>query len=285
MTAHSLPTLVAIVLAVVAGLAVGSFLNVVAYRAPRGLSVSKPRSFCTSCRRQLTWWENVPVASWVLLGGRCHTCHEAISARYPLVESGTAGVFALIAVAWNGSVLTIAYCVLASTVIAIGLIESQGLRTPLAVAAIGAAIGDIAVVAGAAADRHWSVVLGAQVGLGVGIASFAVLRHFDPTCDRPVGHGRGALVVAGCWLGGTGRLGSTLGLGVGVAVLLGCILLRQVSATAPDGPAPAGSAPAGSASEIPPARQNRRRWVRRVTQLPLLTGVVAALATSLIVIA
>ena len=61
-------------LAVLAGLFIGSFLNVVIYRTPRGLSVSRPRSFCTKCDRQLQWWENVPVVSWVVLRGRCHSC-------------------------------------------------------------------------------------------------------------------------------------------------------------------------------------------------------------------
>ena len=57
--------LVTIVIAGIFGLFVGSFLNVVVYRAPLGLSVSSPRSFCPTCKRQLTWWENIPVASWI----------------------------------------------------------------------------------------------------------------------------------------------------------------------------------------------------------------------------
>src|SRR5208282_1433104 len=81
------PRLVATaLLAGVAGLLVGSFLNVVVYRAPLGLSVSSPRSFCPNCRHQLSWWENIPVASWVFLRARCRACHQPISARYPLVE-------------------------------------------------------------------------------------------------------------------------------------------------------------------------------------------------------
>ena len=62
--------LVVIPLAVVVGLIVGSFLNVVVYRAPLGLSVSTPRSFCPTCDRQLAWWENIPLGSWLFLRGR-----------------------------------------------------------------------------------------------------------------------------------------------------------------------------------------------------------------------
>ncbi len=69
------------------GLMIGSFLNVCIYRVPRKLSVISPaRSYCPKCQRQLTWWENVPVVSWILLGARCRSCKERISGQYPLVE-------------------------------------------------------------------------------------------------------------------------------------------------------------------------------------------------------
>ncbi|MDR0356671.1 MAG: prepilin peptidase [Deltaproteobacteria bacterium] len=77
-------------------LCVGSFLNVVIYRLPReGLAVSSPRrSFCPNCRHQLSWHENIPLFSWLLLRGRCRSCRSPISARYPLVEL-TAAVLAI----------------------------------------------------------------------------------------------------------------------------------------------------------------------------------------------
>ena len=75
------------------GLAVGSFLNVCIYRLPRRESLNWPGSHCTSCDRPLAWYENIPLASWLALGGRCRTCRAAISPIYPVVEAITGAVF------------------------------------------------------------------------------------------------------------------------------------------------------------------------------------------------
>jgi leader peptidase (prepilin peptidase)/N-methyltransferase len=85
--------------AAVMGAIFGSFLNVVAYRLPRGESLSRPRSRCPGCQRPIRPYDNVPVVSWLLLRGRCRACGVRISARYPLVEAGTALLCALVVVA------------------------------------------------------------------------------------------------------------------------------------------------------------------------------------------
>ncbi|HEX3841226.1 MAG TPA: prepilin peptidase [Acidimicrobiales bacterium] len=224
-TSRSIPLSVGFGIAAIVGLLVGSFLNVVVYRVPRGLSVSKPRSFCPTCDRQLSWWENVPLVSWIALRGRCRTCHEPISIRYPLVEGGTAAIFILITWARHGSLMTIPYCLLAATIISILLIDAGELRSPLLVAAVGTAFGDIALVAVSAIGRNWSDLIGAQVGLLVGILAFSVLRRADPECRRPEGFGRGALIPAGCWLGGLGPVPG----GIGVGVLVGVYLLDMMA--------------------------------------------------------
>jgi leader peptidase (prepilin peptidase)/N-methyltransferase len=79
--------LLATLFAALAGLAFGSFLNVCLSRWPEGESVVKPRSHCRTCNRTLTWWENIPLLSWLALRGRCRTCKSPIGWRYPLVEA------------------------------------------------------------------------------------------------------------------------------------------------------------------------------------------------------
>jgi leader peptidase (prepilin peptidase)/N-methyltransferase len=77
------------------GLAIGSFLNVVLHRVPRGESVVHPPSHCPLCGAQIRARHNVPVLGWLVLRGRCHDCRAPIPARYPLVEAATGAVFAL----------------------------------------------------------------------------------------------------------------------------------------------------------------------------------------------
>ena len=75
------------------GAAIGSFVNVLAYRLPRHESIVKPRSRCPSCQTQIAGYDNIPVVSWVLLRGRCRHCSAPIPVRYPLVEALTALLF------------------------------------------------------------------------------------------------------------------------------------------------------------------------------------------------
>ena len=83
----------------VLGAVVGSFLNVVIHRLPRGESLLTPRSRCPGCRTALSVRDNVPLLSWLLLRGRCRSCGAPISTRYPVVELLTAAAFAAVALA------------------------------------------------------------------------------------------------------------------------------------------------------------------------------------------
>ena len=78
------------------GLIVGSFLNVVIYRLPLGQSLASPPSRCRTCGYSLRWFDNIPVLSWVFLGGRCRKCGVSVSWQYPLVELTTCALFVLV---------------------------------------------------------------------------------------------------------------------------------------------------------------------------------------------
>lgn len=69
------------------GLCWGSFLNVLIYRLPRGMSIVKGRSLCPNCRKKISWFDNIPLISYLLLDGKCRWCQKPISKRYPLVEA------------------------------------------------------------------------------------------------------------------------------------------------------------------------------------------------------
>jgi len=77
----------------ISGLLIGSFLNVIIYRIPVNKSIVTPRSSCTDCGHQIAWWENIPVISYLLLGGKCFSCKTKISIQYPIVELLTALLF------------------------------------------------------------------------------------------------------------------------------------------------------------------------------------------------
>lgn len=75
--------------ALILGLVVGSFLNVIIYRLPLGISIAKGRSFCPNCQTQISWRQNIPILSYLLLRGKCKNCGVPIAIRYPLVEALT----------------------------------------------------------------------------------------------------------------------------------------------------------------------------------------------------
>jgi leader peptidase (prepilin peptidase)/N-methyltransferase len=93
------------------GLAIGSFLNVVAARVPLKRSIVSPASACMSCGHELAWYENVPVVSWLVLRGRCKSCGSRIGAVYPAVELLTALLIAgsFLAFGWSGKSFVAAF--------------------------------------------------------------------------------------------------------------------------------------------------------------------------------
>jgi len=158
------------------GLMVGSFLNVCICRLPAGQSIVTPPSRCPSCGTPLAWRDNVPVLSWLWLGGKCRTCRTAISGRYPIVELGTAAVFVLQGLMLGGSpvtdaavaVLLASRLVLSALLVALLATDLETFRLPNPLTYFG-------IVAGLAfslvAPPGWQQsLLGALLGAGVLLA-------------------------------------------------------------------------------------------------------------------
>jgi leader peptidase (prepilin peptidase)/N-methyltransferase len=117
-------------LAGVFGLLIGSFLNVCIHRWPRDLSVVRPRSKCPECDVPIAWYDNVPVASYIVLGGRCRGCRAPIPWRYPAVEILTALSFIWFIDGHGFGLEPLKYCVFAAILIALTFSDLETLLLP-----------------------------------------------------------------------------------------------------------------------------------------------------------
>jgi leader peptidase (prepilin peptidase) / N-methyltransferase len=192
-----------LVLATPLGLVIGSFLNVVAYRLPRGESLVRPGSRCPSCERPVRPYDNVPVVSWLVLRGRCRDCGERISSRYPLLELLTGCAFAAVVLARGADAeLALELPFVAMLVAVAGIdvehrIVPNKILMPAAVWAVGAS----AVVRPDALPEL----------LAAGAAAFAFL--LAAALAYPAGMGMGDVKLAGV-------MGLYLGLAVAPAMLV-----------------------------------------------------------------
>ena len=136
-----MPETTFLIVAAVLGLSVGSFLNVCIYRLPRGESVLRPRSRCPKCQRSLTWYENIPVVSWLILRARCGGCGARISAQYPAIEIVTALLWVLIVWMTPPGWLLASRLVLATALIVLFMIDLEHQLLPNAITLPGIVAG------------------------------------------------------------------------------------------------------------------------------------------------
>ena len=112
------------------GLLIGSFLNVVIWRLPRGESIVRPPSHCPGCDTEIAPYDNIPVLSWLVLRGRCRHCGTRISIRYPLVELTSAGLWVAMALRFGATWELPAYLVLVSALLALSMIDFDTFLLP-----------------------------------------------------------------------------------------------------------------------------------------------------------
>jgi len=123
------------------GLAFGSFLNVCIYRLPRGLSVVAPRSACPQCQHPIAFYDNLPVLSWLILGGRCRHCKTRITPRYLLVELCTGALFLACYGFFGLTLSTLKYCVLSFLLLGLIFTDAETKLLPDKMTLPGLALG------------------------------------------------------------------------------------------------------------------------------------------------
>ena len=190
------------------GLFVGSFLNVVIVRLPERRSIVTPRSACPRCEGPIPWYDNVPLLSFALLGGRCRSCRAPISWRYPVVEAATGGLF-LLALARRGlSLDLVSALVLLAALVAITGIDLDHQIIP-----------DVITLPGIAVGLAWSLVTGQP-------------RWLESLIGAVVGGGLFLLIIVasgGGMGGGDMKLGAMLGAFLGWRLLLVGIMLSVLA--------------------------------------------------------
>lgn len=113
------------------GLCVGSFLNVLIYRIPKGEEFVKTPSHCMQCGHSLKWYENIPVFSWLIQGGKCRACGVKLSAQYPIVEALNGAMWLLTAILFRGDWIKVAlYCGLFSMLLTLSVIDWRTYTIP-----------------------------------------------------------------------------------------------------------------------------------------------------------
>jgi len=215
---------VAIVVAGLGGLLIGSFLNVVAYRLPRKESLSHPGSHCPACDHPVRPYDNIPVLSWLLLRGRCRDCGERIHWRYPLVELGTGLLFAGVVAAHDEWVDVALGLILITALIPITIIDLETRLIPNLItgpAAVAALIAGIALdldgvpeqlIAGAAAFGFFFIAAWLyRRGMGMGDVKLAGVMGL--CLGRAVAPAILIALVAGVVVGGIiiARVGASQG--------------------------------------------------------------------------
>lgn len=209
------------------GASVGSFLNVVIYRVPAGLSLLYPPSRCPKCLHKLGKTENLPVFGWLRLGGKCRWCKTSISARYPLVEAVCGILFCLVFWQFTFSWTTLGYWVLVSWLLILGLIDFDTMTLP-----------DVLTESGLVLGLLFQLLLGWQAGntiqglmLGIGSAVlgiwlFEIIRWSGTIALGQPAMGGGDPKLAamiGAWLGWQALL---------VTAFLACVLGSMIGVLA-----------------------------------------------------
>ena len=209
-----------VIVSAVLGLVVGSFLNVVIYRVPAGLSVVAPGSACPQCSTPIAPYDNIPVLSWLILRGRCRTCRTHISARYPLIETLTGVVFLLVAFRFGASWSLPAELAFSAGLLALAAVDLEKYLLPRAILYPTLLLVAVGLLVAAGVQGQWR-----RLGTAVICGLVAFGFFFAINWVRPAWMGFGDVRLAGLIGLALGWLGAwTVVVGFMAANLLGALL-------------------------------------------------------------
>ncbi|MGQ9752499.1 MAG: prepilin peptidase [Thermoanaerobaculaceae bacterium] len=211
------------VLAGALGLVIGSFLNVVIYRLPRGESLVFPPSHCPNCGAPIRWWDNVPVLSYLFLAGRCRDCHQRISLRYPVVELATGLLFVAVAKTFPLGLANVHAFLLVVLCLALGFIDLEHMLLPDVLTLPGLLLG-LLLAAGGGPTPLSAALGGVVLGVALPLAVIWGYRWWRGVAGMGLGDVK-LLGMLGAFLGWQGMLlalslGAIAGSLVGVALIL-----------------------------------------------------------------
>ena len=164
-------------LAIVLGACIGSFLNVVIYRVPAGLSILHPPSRCPHCLRQLAPRDNIPIIGWFLIKGKCRYCHTPVSWRYPAIEALTAFLFWCVAAYFGTSLPILTLCFYAaflSWLLALAMIDIDTMTLPNSLTQSGLVLGLIYQVSLASTTSGDRIAFASRLLFGIGGAVLGI---------------------------------------------------------------------------------------------------------------
>jgi leader peptidase (prepilin peptidase)/N-methyltransferase len=190
------------------GIVIGSFLNVCIFRIPNHETVVTERSHCMRCGYQLSWYDMVPVFSWLFLRGRCRKCKEPISPQYPIIEAMNGILYLLVFVVNGFSVQSILYCLLMSALLVLSVIDWRTYEIPIGINIFILCLGILQVITD---YKNWMNYLAGFLCISILLELILLISR-----GRAIGGGDVKLMAAAGLLLGWKR--------IILAFLLGCII-------------------------------------------------------------
>lgn len=207
-----------IIITIIYGIIIGSFLNVCIYRIPKNESIVTDRSHCMTCGHKLKWYDLVPLVSYLTLGGKCRYCKTKISKQYPVIEFTNGVLYGILVVVNEFNISTILFCLCSSALLALSVIDWRTFEIPIA---FNIFIGILGIIRLLTDLEHWYVYI-----IGFFAVSGFLYLLFLITKGRGIGGGDIKLMAAAGLLIGWKNIILALGIGCVLGSIIHIILMK-----------------------------------------------------------